>query len=211
LALRIVILPQPSASRFQDCLRCLRRLLGEHLGDHDGVLVGAVQDPPCHGSINNPQLVAPSPHLGHGSRVRKRQHRTLLKLAKQDPGLDTGCLPEGRRLHLSMKPHERLVLGAHFARLYVEYDMGQGSSVESSRLVDPVESISTTCIRSHDRPGIPDRTQQPPRPQAKKLLQGAIRIHGEKLQRRMDSEGPTPNVGAEEVQSFFAPGSLTAP
>jgi hypothetical protein len=63
-------------------------LLAEYVNDHDGVLVGSVDDSPGSGRIVDPQFVAARADDRQGPRMRQAQHVTLLKPPEQNASPD---------------------------------------------------------------------------------------------------------------------------
>ena len=112
-ASRTVVLPRSADARINDGFRRRPSRLAEDGQNHDGVVIGPINDPPVGSGGSDAQFVAARSHDGHWPRVRHRQHLALLQQPKQIAGLDPRRLRKGRRPDLSVKPHERLVARAH--------------------------------------------------------------------------------------------------
>ncbi len=110
---RTVVLRQSADARVNDRLRRRPGLVAEDRQNHDGVGVSPVHDPPVDFGVTNSQFVTSRPHNGHRPRVGHRQRLALLQQPEQVSRLDPGRLRKGRRLDLSVKPHERPIARAH--------------------------------------------------------------------------------------------------
>src|SRR5262249_22086854 len=82
--------------------------LGEHPGDHDGIRIDPVDDPPTPVLIPDSDLMAPRGAVGRGPRVRPPERFTTLAPAQQDPGPHPRLGRERRRLDLAAEPRQRL-------------------------------------------------------------------------------------------------------
>jgi hypothetical protein len=131
---RTVVFPQSPGARINDGLRGRPRLLAEDFQDHDGVEVKTVHDSPVNSCVPDSQLVTARPHHWHRLRPRQADRLPLLEQTKQITDLDPGRSGEGRRLDLSVKPHERLRSGSPPLR-YVRSDMESGRSGRAGRAV----------------------------------------------------------------------------
>lgn len=94
-------------------------LLGEDFQNHNRVGVRPADNSPGHALIYDPQFVAAECDLGHGSRKRERQRLAPLELPEEEARFNACRFAERWRLHFSMEPDERLVLGAHPKLVYV--------------------------------------------------------------------------------------------
>src|SRR5262249_27161646 len=69
-----VVSLQSSFASFDDRGRCLLRLFGENLHNHNAISVDAIDDAPACALILYPQLVTPASNRGHRARLRQRKH-----------------------------------------------------------------------------------------------------------------------------------------
>ncbi len=88
-------------------------MLREYLCNHDGIWVHAHDDPPLMTLVSNPQLETLASNDRHRSGMGHCQRITPLQPSQQEADLDPGRWAEGRRLDLSRKPDEGLVVSEH--------------------------------------------------------------------------------------------------
>jgi len=72
-------------------------LLRKDLGDHDGIIVDAIDDAPGHPTIRDPEFVTAGPDARHGPRMRHSKELTRLELPEQEP-LVAPMTSEGPRM-----------------------------------------------------------------------------------------------------------------
>src|SRR5450432_166782 len=110
---RISVLLQAIPARCYNAFGRLTGFLGEHLKNHNCVLIDPVQHTPLALRIIDSQLMAAWPNACHRPGLRHRKGLAALQLPQQVPRFESRYLRHRRGFHLSVKPSEPLVFWTH--------------------------------------------------------------------------------------------------
>jgi hypothetical protein len=113
LATCIIVLPQPSATGFDDLPRRTACLLGKDISYDDRIGVDSIDDSPGLSRVINPQFVASRTDGRHRPTHRQTDDVTRLQTPEQIARLNPCRLTEWRTLDLAPQPRQGSVLARH--------------------------------------------------------------------------------------------------